>query len=180
MDAEVEDAYLVKRAQEGYLDAFSELVERHGATAYRVALRMIGNHYDAQDVAQEALVAAWQQIPRFRGESSFTSWLYRIVTRRALNLLGRSKSDRSLDLLGEVPDFAADPARSTERDLTVDAVTAAIAELAPAQRAVIVLRHLEGLSYAEVARITGSTEPAVRSHLYRARRTLGKSLEGWR
>lgn len=180
VDSEVDDAYLVRRAQEGYLDAYSELVERHGSRAYRVALRMLGNHHDAQDVAQESLVAAWQQLPTFRQDSSFTSWLYRIVTRRALNRITRTRGVQSLDLLGDVAEAGADPALSAERDQTLDAVSAAIAALPPAQRAVIVLHHFEGLSYVEIARITGSTEPAVRSHLYRARRTLGTALREWR
>ncbi len=180
MTGDVDDAYLIQRAQEGYLDAYSELVERHGARAYRVALRMLGNHHDAQDVAQEALVAAWQQLPRFRRDSSFSTWLYRIVTRRALNRITRTKHADPLDLLGEVAQPGSDPSGAAERDLTVDAVTAAVTALPAAQRAVIVLHHFENLSYAEVARITGSTEPAVRSHLFRARRTLGKTLQGWR
>lgn len=180
MAGDADDAYLVQRAQEGYLDAYSELVSRHGARAYRVALRMLGNHQDAQDVAQEALVAAWQQLPHFRGDAKFTTWLYRIVTRRALNRVTRTKGTESLDLLGDVAEPRANPASVTERDLTVDAVTAAITALPAAQRAVVVLHHMEALSYAEVARITGSTEAAVRSHLFRARRTLARTLEGWR
>ena len=67
-----------------------------------------------------------------------------------------------------------------ERDLTVDAVTDAVAALPPPQRIAIVLRHFEGLSNAEIARITGSTIPAVRSHLFRGRRTLSQTLEQWR
>ena len=62
----VGDAYLVGRAQEGYLDAYELLVQRHSGMAYRVALRLTGNHHDAQDVAQEALIAAWENLPRFR------------------------------------------------------------------------------------------------------------------
>ena len=100
MEPDVDDAFLVQRAQEGYLDAYSELVSRHGALAYRVALRMLGDHHDAEDVAQEALVAAWQQLPRFKAESSFTTWLYRIVTRRALNRITRTQATDSVDLLG--------------------------------------------------------------------------------
>src|ERR1700722_14036404 len=73
------DAFLVQRAQEGYLDAYAELVDRHGGLAYRVALRLLGNHQDAEDVAQEALVSAWQQLPAFREKSSFPTWLYQIV-----------------------------------------------------------------------------------------------------
>jgi RNA polymerase sigma-70 factor (ECF subfamily) len=180
VDADVDDAYLVRRAQDGYLDAYSALVVRHGGRAYRVAVRMLGNREDAQDVAQEALVAAWQQLPGFRQDANFTTWLYSIVTRRCLNRINRTKPTASLDLLADVADDEADPARSAERDFRVDAVANAIAALPPAQRAVVVLHHLEDLSYLEVARITGSTEPAVRSHLFRARRTLGKTLAEWR
>ena len=76
----VSDAYLVARARDGYLDAYEMLVQRHSAMAYRVALRLCGDHHDAQDVAQEALIAAWQNLDQFRGDSSFATWLYRIVT----------------------------------------------------------------------------------------------------
>ena len=87
----VGDAYLVARAQEGYLDAYELLVQRHSAMAYRVALRLTGNHHDAQDVAQEALIAAWENLTRFRAGSSFSTWLYQIVTRRALNKVSRGR-----------------------------------------------------------------------------------------
>lgn len=176
----VEDAYLVARAQEGYLDAYELLVQRHSAMAYRVALRLIGNHHDAQDVAQEALIAAWENLARFRSGSSFSTWLYRIVTRRALNKASRGRTASSLDLLCDVADTTAEPAAETERSLAVDAVTDALLALPFPQRAVVVLHHFEGLSYAEIASVTDSTEPAVRSHLFRARRALGKKLEEWR
>lgn len=177
---DVEDAYLVQRAQEGYLDAYSELVSRHSTLAYRVALRLVGNPQDAEDVAQESLVAAWQQLPRFRGNASFSTWLYRIVTHRALNKITRTRRTDSLDLLKEPDDRRAGPFQSVERDLTVDAVTNAVTALPPVQRVAVVLHHFEGLSVAEVARITGSTEAAVRSHIFRARRTLAGTLAEWR
>ena len=107
--ADTEDGYLVRRAQEGYLDAYAELVDRHGGLAYRVALRLLGNHHDAEDVAQEALVAAWQQLPGFKAKSSFLTWLYQIVTRRALNRITRTRTVESLDQLGDV---APPPLRS--------------------------------------------------------------------
>ncbi len=176
----VGDAYLVARAQEGYLDAYELLVQRHSNMVYRVALRLTGNHHDAQDVAQEALIAAWQHLPRFRARSSFSTWLYQIVTRRALNKVNRGRPASSLDLLPDLADPAAEPAAQTERNLAVDAVTDALLGLPFPQRAVIVLHHFEGLSYAEIASVTGSTEPTVRSHLFRARRALGKKLEEWR
>jgi RNA polymerase sigma-70 factor, ECF subfamily len=176
----VGDAYLVARAREGYLDAYELLVERHSAMAYRVALRLTGNHHDAQDVTQEALIAAWENLGRFRGESSFSTWLYQIVTRRALNKVTRAGDARSLDLLPEIADPAMEPGDKAERDLAVDAVTDALLALPFPQRTVIVLHHFERLSYAEVASVTGATEPAVRSHLFRARRALAKTLEGWK
>jgi RNA polymerase sigma-70 factor, ECF subfamily len=178
--ADAADGYLVRRAQEGYLDAYAELVDRHGQLAYRVALRLLGNHDDAEDVAQDALVAAWQQLPGFRAKSSYSTWLYQIVTRRALNRITRSPAEESLDMLGDVATAAEEPAQDVERDLTVDAVTAAVAALPPPQRVAIVLHHFEGLANQEIARITGSTVPAVRSHLFRGRRTLTRTLQEWR
>jgi len=180
VESGVDDGYLVRRAQEGYVDAYAELVDRHGGLAYRVALRLLGNHHDAEDVAQEALVTAWQQLPGFREKSSFPTWLYQIVTRRALNRITRTRITESLDLLGDVSAGADEPGQHTERDLTVDAVTAAVTALPPPQRVAIVLHHFEGLSNAEVADITGSSIPAVRSHLFRGRRTLSKTLAEWR
>ena len=178
--SEVSDAYLVARAREGYLDAYEMLVQRHSGLAYRVALRLCGNHHDAQDIAQEALIAAWQQLDRFRDDAAFSTWLYRIVTRRTLNKTSRGRAHDSLDLLGDVPDRGTEPAVRAERNFAADAVSDALAALPFAQRAVVVLHHFEGLSYAGVAAVTGSTVPAVRSHLFRARRTLGTRLQGWR
>ncbi len=178
--AGVGDAYLVARAQEGYLDAYELLVQRHSAMAYRVALRLTGHHHDAQDVAQEALIAAWENLDRFKARSSFSTWLYQIVTRRALNKVTRGCHDGSLELVPELADPAGEPAEQAEHNLAVDAVTDALLSLPFSQRAVIVLHHFEGLSYAEVAAVTGSTEPAIRSHLFRARRALGQQLEEWR
>jgi len=180
VEAGVDDAYLVRRAQEGYLDAYAELVDRYSGLAYRVALRVVGNHHDAEDVAQEALVGAWQQLPNFRAQSTFSTWLYRIVTHRALNRVQRQHPSNSLDVIGDVADACAGPAMRLERDLMKDAVTDAIQALPPAQRITVVLHHLEGLSYAEVAAVTDSSVAAVRSHLFRARRTLGVALQQWR
>jgi RNA polymerase sigma-70 factor (ECF subfamily) len=174
------DAYLVARARDGYLDAYELLVERHSAMAYRVALRLTGDHHDAQDVAQEALIAAWENLDRFQGESSFSTWLYQIVTRRALNQVTRSAQARPLDREPERADPAPEPADRAERDLAADAVTRALLALPFPQRMVIVLHHFEQLTYAEIASVTGTTEPAVRSHLFRGRRALAKTLQEWR
>jgi RNA polymerase sigma-70 factor (ECF subfamily) len=70
---EVDDAYLVDRARAGYLDAYEFLVQRHSAMAYRVALRLVGNHHDAQDIAQESLLTAWESLAGFNADSSFST-----------------------------------------------------------------------------------------------------------
>lgn len=175
-----EDSYLVRQAQDGYLDAYGELAGRHGTAAYRVALRLVGNHHDAEDIAQEALLAAWEHLDCYRAESGFPTWLYKIVTRRALNQITRTQATSSLDLLGDIAGPGAQPAETIERNQTVEAVAAAIAALPPPQRLAIVLHHLEGLPNDEVADITASTVPAVRSHLFRGRRTLARTLGAWR
>jgi RNA polymerase sigma-70 factor (ECF subfamily) len=176
----VSDGYLVARARDGYLDAYEMLVQRHSAMAYRVALRLCGDHYDAQDIAQEAFIAAWQNLDRFRADSSFSTWLYQIVIRRSLNKVSRGRVADLVNLLDEAADPDTEPDARAERNQAVDAVTDALATLPFPQRTMIVLHHFEGLSYAEVAKVTGSSVPAVRSHLFRARRTLGKTLEEWR
>ncbi len=146
---------------------------------YRTALRMTGNHHDAEDVAQESLIAGWHRLEQFRGQSAFSTWMYRIITRLALNRLQRDKVAEPLDLLGDVADENT-AHEQAERNLAVNAVTQAIDELPVPQRVAVVLHHFEGLSYAEIATITQSTVPAVRSHLFRARRTLALTLSGWR
>ncbi len=110
---EAQDAYLVARAQDGYLDAFELLVERYAAAAYRVALRLSGDHHDAQDIAQEALTAAWENLDQLRDGSVFSTWLYRIVTRRALNKITRSRLASSGDILDALPDSGPGPSEQT-------------------------------------------------------------------
>ena len=171
------DAYLVARARDGYLDAYEMLVRRHSAMAYRVALRLCGDHHDAQDIAQEALIAAWQNLARFRAGSSFSTWLYRIVTRRALNKVTRGRAAELADLLDEVADPVPGPGRAGRAEPGRGRGYRRPGRIAVPAAGGVVLHHFEGLSYAEVAEVTGSTVPAVRSHLFRARRTLGPS---WR
>lgn len=182
-DATLDDSYLVARTVDGYTDAFELLVERHTAAVYRVALRISGDRGDAQDITQETFLAAWQSLGRFRGDSAFTTWLYQIVTRRALNHVTRGRTRQVTDLLADIPDDVASAAHGASIDPgtsdAVDAVTAAVANLPLPQRVAMVLHHFEGLPYAEIATVTGSTVPAVRSHLFRARRTLGESLKDW-
>lgn len=142
----------------------------------------MNNHHDAEDVAQESFVIAWQQLPRYRHEASFTTWLYRIATNRALNHARRAQREGLP--LEQLEQSAVDPHPGpADQTLTAAATTAvrkAIAELPLEQRVTLVLRQFEQLSYAEIADIRGSSVPAVRSHLLRARRAVALQLKDWR
>lgn len=179
-EAAIDDTLLVRRAREGCLDAYRTLVERHASRAYRLAFGMLGSREDAEDVTQEALLAAWLALPTFRADASFATWLYRIVTTRVLNKATRTARTRPLDAAPEPADPARGPAEQAEQHLSAAAVAEAVAELPAAQRVALVLYQFEGLSYDDIAEITHSTVPAVRSHLYRARRTLATRLDDWR
>ena len=180
MGSDVDDGYLVQRAQEGYLDAYAELVDRHGAAGLPCRPPAAGQPSRRRGRRSGSAGHRLAAASPIQGESSFSTWLYQIVTRRALNRITRTRRTESLDLLGEVSDAGDGPASMMERNLTVDAVTDAVSALPPAQRIAIVLRHFEGLSNAEIADITGNSVSAVRSHLFRGRRTLTKTLKDWR
>jgi RNA polymerase sigma-70 factor, ECF subfamily len=174
---QVEDSILVRAAQNGDVDAFEELVRRHQTSIYRVALRMLGSRADAQDVAQETFVRAWRALPRFRHDSAISTWLYRIVTRRALDKIASRRSTGTLDEV-EV-EAGPDPAQAAEDQERLRAVRRAIATLPPDQRAALVLREFEGLSYQEVAQVLGASVPAIKTRIHRARLTIIQQSSSW-
>ncbi len=134
---------------------------------YRVALRMLGSRADAEDATQEAFVLAWQKLTRFREESAVSTWLYRIVINRCLTARG---SYRSWEELAEpMLDTGGDPAEVAERRDRWHAVSEAVGALPREQRAALVLREFEGLSYAEIAQVLGITVAAVKGRIHRAR-----------
>ncbi len=180
-DAAPSDAYLVGRAQDGYLDAYDILVNRHSASLYLLAMRLLNDREAAKDVSQESFIAAWRGLGGFRGDAEFRTWLYRIATNKCLRYLaGQKRVPDALDAHPEASDPASGPATTAlERDQD-RAIRHAIAALPATQRAVLVLHQYQELSYAQIAEITDSTVPAVRSHLFRARRALSSMLEEWK
>ncbi len=165
-------------ARAGDLDAFAALVGRHQAAVYRVALRVLGSESDAEDAAQDAFVQAWRGLGRFRGESSVSTWLYRIVTNRCLNLLAARRPTEALDR--EAPAGAGDPAQIAEQHERFAAVARAVAGLPGEQRAALVLREFEGLSYDEITEVLGVSLPAVKSRIHRARIGVLTEASAWR
>ena len=146
---------------------------------YGVALRMMGNWPEAEEVAQETFLRAHRALPEFRGDSRLSTWLYAIASRLCLNRLasgeGRIARRRASE---EIADLVWDePGGNLERDERVAAVHKALAELPEERRAVVVLRDFEGLSYDEIAAVLGLELGTVRSRLHRARLDLKEKLE---
>lgn len=173
-----DDLHLVRAAQAGDDRAFEELVLRHQLPAYRVALRMLGRPQDAEEAAQDALVQAWRALAAFRAESSFSTWLYRIVTNRCLTMLAARRPQQPLDEIR--PDPAGGPDERAEARARFGALKGAVLTLTPEQRAVLVLREFEGLAYVEIGAVLDLTEPAVKGRLHRARLELAREMREWR
>lgn len=178
MVVEVDDRVLVEAAQAGDPDAFERLVCRYQAPVYRIALRLLQSSADADDVTQDTFVRAWRSLSRFRGDSAFPTWLYRIVTRRCFDLLAARRPTQVLD--DEHLDAGGDPAATVEQRERLHAVTRQIAALPPDQRAALVLREFEGLSYQHVAEVLDTTVPAIKGRIHRARLAILKQTTAWR
>ena len=180
---ESSDDALVRAARLGDQDAFAAIVDRHGVGMHRYALRLVGgSHADAAEVTQDALVSAWKSLPSFAGRSSLRTWLFRIVHRRAADLTRRRRpvpiDDQLLSHL--VPPASENALRSILDEELAQALQRSLDELPWHQRAVWLLREVEGMSYDEIASTLAMTVGSVRGHLHRGRRTLSERMARWR
>ncbi len=166
---------LVARAVDGDLRAFEVLVRRHQRPIFRLCLGMLGDHRDAEEAAQDTFFMAWRAIGRFRGDSKFSTWLYRLATNRCLKHLGRRPAP-SVEL-ADRPGTHGNPEAELEADQRLRATAAAITQLTPQQRAPFLLREVDGLTYGEIAEVLGVTMTAVKSRLNRARVDLARTLD---
>ena len=167
----VDDNSLIKRSCSGDLDAFEHLVRAHQDRIYNLAYRITGNHEDAADAAQDAFVRAYQALPRFRGEASFSTWVYRIATNAALDLVRRRPQVPPVELPADQAS-SDDPAAEAHRREVNRRVHAAVGRLPDEYRAVVVLRDLQGLAYDEIANVLHVPIGTVRSRLSRGREAL--------
>lgn len=177
------DAWLVGRARRGDLEAYEALVRRHRDRIFRIALRMLGDRSDAEDVTQEVVLQLFTGLAAFAGTSAFTTWLYRVVVNRCLDLRRRRDAAGPPSALPG-PDAPGHPTevdvgRRVADRLRLEATMRAVAALPEEQRGAFVLHQMEGLSYAEVATVLGTTDAAVRGRLSRARASLLRSLREW-
>jgi RNA polymerase sigma-70 factor, ECF subfamily len=178
------DRELVLRCQTGDSDAFNDLVTTYRNRVFTVIYGMVRNEQEAWDLAQESFLRAWRSIHRFKGQSSFYTWLYRIVTNVTIDTLRRKGMHGEVEFddhiaLGNVdpasrttPSAAPLPYSKLDQKEIRQRIDEAIDELSPGQRAVIVLRELEDLSYHEIAEILDCSIGTVMSRLFYARKKL--------
>ena len=185
-----EDDDLIREAQRGDRSSFDSLVRRYDQSVLRLALHMLGNEQDAQDVHQEAFLKAYRHLGNFRFECSFYTWLYRIVTNLCLDHLRRRKSRREdpatvldsrgdeMDLLSNISDTRAmaNPARELDRKRMGESINEALAKLTPRERTVFELKHYQGLKLRTIGEMLSTTEETAKNTLFRATRKLRMHL----
>jgi RNA polymerase sigma-70 factor (ECF subfamily) len=176
----VRDAPLVARARCGDEAAFEVLVRRHTVALYRLAVRLTGSAATAEDVVQEAWLAAWRFLPGFDERAAVTTWLYRLTTNAALkSQRGRRPVPVDGEVLAAKTPSAVSGETSAQAAAQRAAVRAAVADLPMSLRAPIVLRYFEDVSVEETAHILGLSTSTVRGRLQRGRSSLSASLDGW-
>lgn len=175
----MDEKAVIRRAARGDSEAFRQLVEAYQTSAYRMAARMCGPD-SADDVTQEAFLAAWRGLPEFRGACRFSTWLYRLVSNAAIDCLRREKKHRDsgdIDEL-ELPDGGPSPQEQAEQADTQEAVRRAMAQLSPEHRQVLLLRYMQELDYGEIAAALDISEGTVKSRINRAKGKLREVLSG--
>ncbi|WP_420641290.1 RNA polymerase sigma factor [Candidatus Leptofilum sp.] len=170
---------LIRRAKQGDAAAFEQLMRLHGQFVYNLALRTLNNQKDAEDVTQETFLQLLKTLATFRGESQFRTWLYRIVInlcyqklpqlKRELNLLEDGVLLNVRDEKPSIPDILL--AEELKQQML-----AAVQDLPEKYRLLITLRHLQGMSYAEIAEVTKMPLGTVKTGIFRARRELRLAL----
>jgi RNA polymerase sigma-70 factor (ECF subfamily) len=169
------DHSLVERARRGNLPAFEELVRRHRAAVLRVAARVVGED-EAEDVAQDTFLRAFHRLERFRGEAPFRTWLLRIAHNSALTAAGGRRPETApVEALDDQPSDGGGPRTPAERLESRerrDRLDVKLKGLSPEHRMVLVLRDVEGLSYEEIATVTGTPLGSVKARLHRARNEM--------
>ncbi|CAA9209487.1 MAG: RNA polymerase sigma factor RpoE [uncultured Chthoniobacterales bacterium] len=188
-EAEVPDADLVKRCQDGDTEAFDQLVGRYRTRVFGMIYNMVHSEQDAWDLAQDSFLKAWKSIGRFRGQSSFYTWIYRIVMNVTIDWLRKKQvkgSGAEFDDAVQLKEI--DPASRTvphadalphERMQHVEIrgrIDAAIAQLSPEHRAVILMKEIDDMQYHEIAEALGCSIGTVMSRLFYARKKLQNLL----
>jgi RNA polymerase sigma-70 factor (ECF subfamily) len=181
------DVQLVAASQSGDMRAFEELVARHRDKIYARAFSMMRNEEDAIDLSQEAWVKAWQRLKQFQGDSSFATWMTRIVINLCLDQLRRHKRTRaeSIEQLDEelggverqMPVIASNPTEGLERAELRKRIDKAMTQLSYEHRTVLILHEFEEMEYKQIAKVMNCSIGTVMSRLFYARRRLASLLQ---
>src|ERR1041385_9556520 len=187
--ADVSELDLVTRCQAGDTEAFDQLVTRYRTRVFSMIYNMVHNEQDAWDLAQDSFVKAWKSISRFRGRSSFYTWIYRIVTNVTIDWLRKkqvkgsgTEFDDSIALKAiepgsrTAPKADARPSQRMEQEEIRARIDAAMAQLSPEHRAVILMKETEDMQYHEIAEVLGCSIGTVMSRLFYARKRLQNLL----
>ena len=181
---ELDDLQLVLASKQGDQEAFARLVLRYQRRIFNLVYRMLQNYEEASEITQEAFLAAWQGLPSFRGEARFGTWLYRIAYNCALKQLEARKRDKALQAALQAEQALDDlDIRQKQPDARLDArerqavVQEQLSTLPAKYRIVLVLRHLQEMTYEEMAEILKMPVGTIKTHLFRARNLLKQRLQ---
>lgn len=196
------DSEAIQQVRTGDMDGLRVLYDRHRGRIYQLGCRYLGDATEAEDLVQQVFIKAYENADKFRGEAKVSTWLYRIAVNAALERrrkrrtvgiddvhpLGGDALAPTVNLDAEArsgfghrpamagPHFDADPEMAAERNTIQARLNDALEELSPSQKLAFVLRHWEGMSIREIAEVLGAAEGTVKSHLFRAARTLRVQL----
>jgi RNA polymerase sigma-70 factor (ECF subfamily) len=174
-----DDGDLVKRFQNGDESRFNLLVQRHREEVYRLAFRFMRNHADADDVAQETFLRAYRSLGRFRGESSFKTWIYRIAVNTAYNYLNSPHASRRAEIEADTPDESVEAEglrRLEEKDLS-RRLKRAVDRLPDRQRQTVILKVYQELKFREIAQVMNCREGTAKANFFHGMRRLKRELE---
>jgi RNA polymerase sigma-70 factor (ECF subfamily) len=181
------DAELVLKAQQGDVHAFDELVERYHGKIYGLTYNMTSNREDAEDLTQEVFVKAFQALPRFKGKSSFYTWLYRIAVNKTINYRKKRNRKRALSLDQFDQEIKTDevyhdltskgsPLRNVSLTELQKKMNEALQTLSEKHRTVVVMHDMQGIPHEEIAKVVGASVGTIRSRLFYARRQMQVEL----
>ena len=179
--ASLDDATLVGRARDGDVQCYEQLVVRYQGPMFRLAVKMLADRGEAEDVVQEAFLGAWRGLPQLNDDAAFVGWLYRMTTNRCLNVLRARRPHVEVDLdTAESPRTDTRPEHAVQISAQLEALNEALQTLTAEQRACWLLREVHGLSYDQIGDIVGANTTAVRGRIARARAQLSEVMKPWR
>jgi RNA polymerase sigma-70 factor (ECF subfamily) len=183
----VHEKVLIEKSKNGDIESFEKLIEKYQVVAFNIAYRMVGNKEDAKDIAQEALIKVYKSLKSFKGDSSFSTWLYKIVTNTCIDAIRKLKKVQTYSLDKEfetengnfsfqIADNKYLPDRLYEVKEKKELVQTALNKIDEKYKSVLVLRDIQGFTYEEISKITQNPIGTIKSRINRGRLLLKEIL----